>query len=281
MYKEWCSTYRMIHTLTRHSDVLGALTTTRSLYTSFLRIRSLSPPSSIPSPELLSAHSELLASLRAVEEDVSDLRMSITAMEAHPSTYNLSTTEVARRRRMVEETSREIEDMREELDRSKTSGFGSGIARDRKGKGREGNADDKRRTHEHINENTMRSGDFVYEDNDDDDDDDENDNRDYDARFQQQQQQRLWREQDGMLDDVSRTVGNLRLQASDMGRELEEQAEMLDHVDGLADRVGGRLKGGLKTMGEVVRRGEDRWSGICVWLLIAVLCFLLFLVVVL
>ena len=39
------------------------------------------------------------------------------------------------------------------------------------------------------------------------------------------------REQDTQLDGVFRTVGDLRRQADDMGRELEEQSGMLDMVD--------------------------------------------------
>jgi len=88
-------------------------------------------------------------------------------------------------------------------------------------------------------------------------------------------------EQDDTLEQVFHTVGNLRLQADHMGRELEEQAEMLDEVDGLADRVGGRLQTGLKTMGTVIRRNEERWSGCCVWVLVFVLILLLVLVLVL
>jgi len=41
------------------------------------------------------------------------------------------------------------------------------------------------------------------------------------------------------------------------------------------------VTGGMKIMGEVVRRGEEKWSGICVWLLVGVLILLLILVLVL
>ncbi|KAG0646420.1 t-SNARE affecting a late Golgi compartment 1 [Hyphodiscus hymeniophilus] len=87
--------------------------------------------------------------------------------------------------------------------------------------------------------------------------------------------------QDTQLDGVFRTVGNLRQQADDMGRELEEQAEMLEVVDGLADRVGSRLGTGMKKMGEVVRRNEDGLSSCCIAVLIFVLILLLVLVLVL
>lgn len=101
------------------------------------------------------------------------------------------------------------------------------------------------------------------------------------AEFEQQQQVHMMAEQDTQLDSVFHTVGNLRQQASDMGRELEEQAEILDTTDALADRVGGRLGTGMKKMGEVVRRNEDGLSSCCIGVLIFVLILLLVLVLVL
>ena len=69
------------------------------------------------------------------------------------------------------------------------------------------------------------------------------------AAFEQERQMEMMQEQDEALDGVFRTVGNLRQQADDMGRELEEQHEMLEDVDNVADRVGGKLQTGLKKVG--------------------------------
>jgi len=103
---------------------------------------------------------------------------------------------------------------------------------------------------------------------------------DYAAEFEQQQQQMMMREQDQHLDGVFQTVGNLRRQADDMGRELEEQREMLEVVDGLADRVGGRLQTGMEKLRYVMRRNEDRYSSCCIGVLIVVLIILLILLLV-
>jgi t-SNARE syntaxin family protein len=143
-----------------------------------------------------------------------------------------------------------VEDMREEL------GRGVGPT---KGKGRSDNG------------NVNGGGVF---------DEDER-GEDYTAEFEQQQQLHMMAEQDQQLDGVFRTVGNLRQQANDMGRELEEQGGMLDEVDGLADRVGGRLQTGLKTMGTVIKKNEDGLSSCCIGVLIFVLILLLVLVLVL
>jgi member of the syntaxin family of t-SNAREs len=110
---------------------------------------------------------------------------------------------------------------------------------------------------------------------------DEEQDEDSYAAFEQEQQQTMMAEQDGQLDDVSRTVGVLRGQAVDMGRELEEQHGMLEDVDQLADRVGGKLQVGVKKVGEVIRRNEDTVSSCCIAVLIFVLILLLILVIVL
>lgn len=86
-------------------------------------------------------------------------------------------------------------------------------------------------------------------------DPDEPDADDYSA-FEQQQQTQMMHEQDEALDGVFKTVGNLRQQADDMGRELEEQGEMLEDVDKLADRVQGKLANGIKRVGWVIKHNE-------------------------
>jgi t-SNARE syntaxin family protein len=194
---------------------------------------------------LISARADLQSSLSSLAEDLADLVESVKAVQSDPYKYGLEIEEVARRKRLVDEVGGEVEDMREELEKQ-ISGANVG-----NGKGRE-------------RENDFNDG-----------------NGDSYAEFEQQQQLHMMAEQDTQLDGVFRTVGNLRQQADDMGRELEEQGEMLDVVDGLADRVGGRLSTGMKKMGEVVRKNEDGLSSCCIGVLIFVLILLLVLVLVL
>lgn len=225
------------------SDVLSQLNSTRALFTSYLRIRSLSTTTGKPSPELASAHKELSASLTTLAEDLADLVESVKAVQDDPYKYGLEIEEVSRRKRLVDEVGDEVGDMREELAKSVHSEPGG--------------------------YKTPVSG------------PDEEDRRDYNEEFEHEQQLTMMREQDQDLDGVFRTVGNLRQQADDMGRELEEQVEILQTVDNLADRVGGRLQGGLKKMGEVVRKNEDGLSSCCIGVLIFVLILLLILLLVL
>lgn len=223
-------------------DVLSQLSSARPLFASYLRIRSLASAAS--SPELASARADLEAALSALAEDLSDLVASVAAVESSPAAYGLSAEEVARRKRLVQEVGGEVDDMREELQRKLAAGGG-------------GTSDPA----------MARGGEQEEEDS-------------Y-AEFEQQQQLEMMRDQDQHLDGVFQTVGNLRRQADDMGRELEEQHEMLEVVDGVADRVGGRLQNGMSKLQTVIRRNEDRYSSCCIAVLIFVLILLLVLLLIL
>lgn len=118
--------------------------------------------------------------------------------------------------------------------------------------------------------------------------------------FNLQQQQELMADQDMALEGVSKTVGNLREQAHEMNRELEEQREMLEEVDRDAERVEGKLKRGVKDLNGFIRKNEgifscspkgarvhelilktDTASSCCIGLLIMVLVILLVLLLIL
>ena len=218
-----------------------------------------SPPTSVsapsqpqpasPSPELSSARQDLESSLSTLAEDLADLVDSVKAVQDDPYKYGLEIEEVSRRKRLVDEVGGEVEDMREELLKTIEDATGRGSLGAQFGGAEEGSGQER--------------------------------GEDYTVEFEQEQQLHMMAEQDTQLDGVFRTVGNLRQQADDMGRELEEQAEMLEVVDGLADRVGGRLQGGLKKMGTVIRKNEDGLSSCCIGVLIFVLILLLILVLVL
>lgn len=230
---------------------------TRPLFTSYLRIRSLSTTHS--SPELASARSDLQSALSALAEDLADLIAAVQAVEANPAQFGLSPHEVARRKRLVQEIGGEVDDMRDELSK------GPGAAPSSSSSAARGHHDD-----------LPDPSSFAVAD-----DGDGHGPADYAAEFEQQQQAQMWREQDVHLDGVFQTVDTLRRQAGDMGRELEEQAEMLEATDRLADRVGGRLQNGMDKLAYVVRHNEDRLSSWCIGLLILVLCIMLVLLLIL
>lgn len=238
---------------------------TRPLFTSYLRIRSLSTAHN--SPELVSARGDLESALAILIEDLADLVESVKAVEENPAQFGLSAHEVVRRKRLVQEIGGEVEDMREELRNKTNNQKNSGGSAAAAGGGRGG-----RISGDLPDPNAFAMG---------DDDEGGNGNEDYAAEFEQQQQLVMMRQQDEHLDGVYQTVDNLRRQAGDMGRELEEQREMLEMTDQLADRVGGRLQTGMDKLKYVVKHNEDRLSSWCIGLLIMVLCILLVLLLVL
>ena len=201
--------------------MLSALNTSRPQFKSYLRIRSSA--SSANSPELREARSELEQTLQDLTQDLEDLVESVKAVEHDPYRFGLEIDEVERRRRLVKDVGDEIANMREEMQETIEN------ARN-KGKGT-------------VNGDLLPDPDsFEEEDN-------------Y-AAFEQERQLEMMHDQDEQLDGVFRTVGNLRQQADDMGRELEEQGEMLNEVDTVADRVGGKLQTGIQKVGSVIRKNE-------------------------
>ena len=243
--------------LSVQTDVLSTLTSTRHLFSSYLRIRTLSPNPT--SPELLNARSDLQSNLETLTADLADLLDTVKAVETDPYSFGLDVAEVQRRRGFVKEVGDEVEGMRRELEGvTETHVAGAHMSNATSTGGRGG-------------------GKFpmpaAFEDEHDDDD------VPY-GEFAQQQQEVMMRDQDEQLDGVFQSVGVLRGQAVDMGRELEEQATLIDDVDTLADRVGGKLSVGVKKVGEVIKRNEDGVSSCCIGVLIVVLIILLILVIV-
>ena len=178
--------FSLTNALLLSSDVIQALDHTRQSFSSYLRIRSTA--SSHDSPELIQSKSDLQATLSELSSDLSDLAESIRVVEVDPYKYGLEIDEVSRRRKFVKEVEGEVEDMLDEL--------GNAVNRQSSGKSTENNGVD--------HEANLQDSYVVWE---------------------QEQQQVIMAEQDEVLEGVYRTVGNLREQAHEMGRELGEQTE--------------------------------------------------------
>lgn len=206
------------------ADVLSLLNTTRPLFASYRRIRSSAQSPS--NPQLVEAREELESNLTDLSTDLQDLIDSVKAVEHDPYKYGLDIDEVSRRRKLVEDVGAEIEDMHRQLSQTLSTADAS--------KGAAGLADPDS---------------FAHAEADGEDD--------YGA-WEEQRQMEIMHEQDEALDGVFQTVGNLRAQADTMGRELEEQAEMLEDVDSITDRVQGKLQTGMKKIGFVIRKNEGR-----------------------
>lgn len=222
--------------LDAQADILALLQQCRPLLASYLRIRSSA--SSATSPELIEARQELENSLTDLSADLQDLVDSVKAVESDPGQYGLSVAEVRRRRTLVDDVAKEMQDMHRQLHQTVSA------------------ADAQRRA------SLAHPDSFHHMDDDDDpltghggEGDDEY------GRWEEQRQMEMMAEQDEALEGVFQTVGNLRLQADAMGRELEEQAELLDETDQIADRVGGKLGQGIKRVRHVLEKNEGECQG--------------------
>ncbi len=194
---------------------------------SYIRIRSLSPSAS--SPELSQARTELETNLHNLSTGLHDLVETVRQVKDDQFHYGLGIKEVERRQDLVNDVGAEVEEMRRELAKTVASA---------------------------SNGQALPHPETFDPDSPADDDD-------YGA-FEQQRQVEMMHEQDEALDDVFQTVGNLRQQANDMGRELGEQGELLEDVSNVATRVEGKLQTGMKKIGWVIKKNE----GMCLnqWL---------------
>ncbi|CAK7267307.1 hypothetical protein SEPCBS119000_002476 [Sporothrix epigloea] len=210
-------------------DVLTQLAATRPLFESYLRIRSLSTTAT--SPELTAARADLEDAIASLAEDLADLVESVRAVEDNPLQFNLSQAELRRRQSVVNNAGQEVQKMRKEL---------TAVVQ----------------THPPRGSDLPDPSSFAIGPGSSHDD--------Y-AEFEREQQLQMMNEQDQHLDGVFQTVGNLRRQADDMGRELEEQREMLEVADDLADRVGGRLQTGMQKLQIAV------YTFVYVWVVVGIL----------
>ncbi|KAI9664272.1 MAG: hypothetical protein M1831_002451 [Alyxoria varia] len=215
-----------------HADLLNRLTSARQLLSSYTRISRTT--TSRTSPELREARSELSDALSDLAADLQDLSDSVQAAEADPVRYNLTDAKVRERKHMVTEVRREVEGLRTQVARA-LEGPSSGS-----GPGSGGGLPDPSA----FDEEGAEENDDAY------------------AAFEQQRQEEIWAEQDEALGEVGRTVGNLRMQANEMGRELEEQGEMLGGVDHMADRVGDKLRTGIKRVEHIAKQNEGRFKAV-------------------
>jgi t-SNARE syntaxin family protein len=221
--------------------VLTQLNASRSLFQSYLRIRS--SVSSSTSPELTAARNDLQDVLHNLQADIEELVEAVNAVELDPYSFGLQIDEVRRRRKLVDEVGDEVNKMHNDL--------------------------------KSVQETQLKSPGFLPDPSKFDDEDD------YAQEFEQQRQQEIMHEQDEVIDEVFQTVRTLRQQGDAFGQELEEQGELLNDMDNMADRVGGKLQYGLRKMGQVIEQNEDKWSSCCIGLLIAVLIILLLLLLIL
>ncbi|KAI8998208.1 hypothetical protein BC832DRAFT_121742 [Gaertneriomyces semiglobifer] len=96
---------------------------------------------------------------------------------------------------------------------------------------------------------------------------------------EQEQQQLLMRDQDQQLDGVMHTVGNIREIAVVMGRELDDQTNLLTDLEQNVDTTQGKLQLGLRRVNEFIKANADSKQQWTILILIIVLILLILLII--
>lgn len=223
--------------LTVREDVQANLEQANLLLESYQRIAKTSAPDS---SEVLQTLEDIDQILEEIDTDIEDLQAAVNAISSDPARYNLSQTEVEKRRGF-------LSNVRSECNRLK----------------------------QQARPPSETQNPFSSPEDKQDENAETQEAREQEEMYQQQ----IMNEQDIQLDSVFHTVGNLRMQANTMGQELGEQAEMLEEFENAVDSSANRLKKGMKRVEIFLKRNEDTKSNCCIAILIAVLILLLVLVV--
>lgn len=77
-------------------------------------------------------------------------------------------------------------------------------------------------------------------------------------------------QQDSTLNTIGSTINSLKNQAGLLGNEISEQVELITTFDQEVDQSQSRLGRARKRMDEMIKLGEERTGGWCVWLLVLV-----------
>jgi len=230
------------------SEIQSSLQAAEQLRASFLRIKSTAREGN---EELEWARNELKGTLSALETDLGALEESVKAVEATGARmFGLDDREVIQRRRYVSYVRSQIETMRAEIEGyPKSDSAGPSTPR-------------------RSNTQSPFSG-SGHEPMDED----------HQANWARQEQQMMIQQQDQAINSIAGTLSTIAQQAGLMGTEISEHNEMLDDLDHGVDRTSNKLSDAMHRMRKFVRETEERRSGWCITILIAVLLVLLLAVI--
>eukprot|EP00033_Pygsuia_biforma_P001284 GCRY01001451.1.p1 GENE.GCRY01001451.1~~GCRY01001451.1.p1 ORF type:complete len:249 (+),score=65.07 GCRY01001451.1:243-989(+) len=195
---------------------------------------------------------ELNKSLQSIEWDIQDLEETISIVENNPSRYRIGAEEIKQRRFFVENTRRAVQSIQDDLR--------SGASR-----GKIGSDQHKQLMQGHNVDRYSKMHHSV-----------EDDNANFIASTQNQQQMVMDR-QDQELEVLRGTVGVLGNMGREIGNELDDQAKLLDDLDGDVDKTQGHLRSQMRRLKKLMRISKDKGQ----WMVILFLTIVLIVLVVL
>ncbi|KAH3899463.1 related to T-SNARE affecting a late Golgi compartment protein 1 [Saccharomycodes ludwigii] len=201
-------------------------------------------------------------SLEDINETIQDLENSVHVLES--SGIYSTNTEILKRKNKINDLKNTLQHIQTQTDYTNTAkNTENNYTQDLDNQKQQlfGNSSHSNRIDDNIPE---------YENNYDATDDKNNS----ESHFQMMQQEML-KEQDTHLENIHKTMQNLRLQANTMGQELEDQSYLLNDLDQNVDTVMGKLNRGRRQLEWVYEKNKEKYNDICIVLLIVVLIILL------
>lgn len=197
-------------------------------------------PSSYADHDSLTAQDRLADAIEALRSDLADVRQSVEVVQSNPQRFGVDEGELERRKGFLRECEEQMRWLEEQRD-----------ARQRQS-GRQHSAIDMTE-----GEDDGQAADEAY------------------TAWERQHQSTLLTRQDTILSSIGTTLSSIQRQAVHMGSEIVEQTELIGALDGEVEASQTRLGRAMGKIDEMVRRGDERLGGWCVWLLVVALFFLL------
>ncbi|CAO1626294.1 unnamed protein product [Parajaminaea phylloscopi] len=230
------------------SSVRSSLSEAQTLSRSYYDIAAAHPASS---SQVITAHDRLADAIEALKADLDDVRQSVAVVRSAPERFGVDSPELARREALLTDCERELKQLESSASHARS----------------------------HTNGGGQSSG-AKYGSRGGDDEDDEDDPESSFMAFERDHQTQLVSEQDTVLSSIGVTLTSLQRQAATMGTEILEQTELIGTLDSEVADSQSRLGRAMGKMDEMVRRGDERLGGWCVWILIVALFFLLLIAII-
>ncbi|KAJ3385731.1 Syntaxin-6 [Lobulomyces angularis] len=191
---------------------------------------------------------QLKSTLKSIKDDLEDLDETINVIQRDPGRFNLNHFEVNSRKDLLESLRKDLkslDDFLNDLDRNQL--FST------KQQSQQNFDYQPQLQKEHLNNKSL-------------------------IENEQQQQQLLFKTQDKQLDGVYNTVVNLKEVAHVMGREIDDQARLIDDIEIQVDTTQHKLNHGIKKVNDFIKANSNSKQQCTIIFLIIALVILLIMV---
>lgn len=241
-----------------------ALNKTRGLY---IRWQDISKtPAIASSSEVEWTSTELRNALRSIEWDLEDLEDTISIVEKNSSKFKIDNKEICDRRTFIEATKQEVKVMKNKINLNRN--------RDNDGTAREPLlGEDSPNNFPNVWSSTPKYTKYSKLAN----------SVDSPSRFDlydndiMSMQGKMLADQNEQLQVISKSVGSLKTVSTQIGIELDEQADMLDDLNADLENTDSKLDSAVKKIAKVFHMTNDQRQ----WMAMGILFTILFLIILL